>query len=221
MAKRPLVSRREQAQVLNLAEGQPKSTGALQALIETVRSRAIDAVMADSRVRERVAAVRYRVIGADLRIEKPTEDTRAERQLADVGVYDYDHDVLLVASVDLGAAAVLDVEERSGIQPPPADAEVDEAKELVLANEQYTALRRQAGLQVVALPGRASSMPEHRLYRHRVFMLTFWTAGEQPTKVGDAAVDLSARAVVSVAEADPLSAGQAVAPSASRSRRRR
>src|SRR5688572_18033704 len=101
MAKRPLVSRREQAQVLKLAEGQPKSTPALQALIETVRSRAIDAVMADSRVRARVAGVRHRVVGADLAFEKPTEDGRAERQLANVGVYDYDHDVLLVASVDL------------------------------------------------------------------------------------------------------------------------
>ena len=221
MAKRPLVSRREQAQVLSLAEGQPKSTRALQTLIETVRSRAIDAVMADSRVRERVAGVRFQVVGADLRVEKPAENGRPQEQLADVGVYDYDHDVLLVASVDLGAAAVLGVEERSGIQPPPTDAEVDEAKELVLANEQFASLRRQAGLQVVALPGRASSMPEHRLYRHRVFLLTFWTGGEQPTKVGDAAVDLSARAVVPVAEADPLSSDQGVASSTTRSRRRR
>jgi hypothetical protein len=221
MADRQLLSSREQARGLLLAQRQPQSTPALQELVERVRSRAIASVLSDSHVRERLQQTRYRVVGADWREEKPLGHGESERHVADVGLYDYDRNVLVVAVVDLRAGRVERIEERPGQQPPPAEEEVAEATELVLASDQFHSLRQQQGLQVVALPARAASIPDHRRHGHRVFMLTLWTAGDQPTRLGEAAVDLSSRALVPVDEADPLSgaADPSQAPEQSRTRR--
>ena len=144
-----------------------------------------------------------------------------KRHVADVGLYDYDRNVLVVGVVDLRAGRVERIEERFGQQPPPAEEEVAEATELVLASDQFHSLRQQQGLQVVALPARAASIADHRLHGHRVFMLTLWTDGDQPTRLGEAAVDLSSRTLVPADEADPLSAGTIASQTPAPSRTRR
>jgi hypothetical protein len=221
MADRQLLSSRDEARALVLAERQPRSTPQLQELIEKVRSRTIAAVLADPRVRERLQQARYRVLGADLREEKPTRRGASERRLAEVGLYDYDRNVLLVAIVDLRAGAVERIDEWPGRQPPPTDEEVAEATELLLASEQFASLRRREGVQVVALLARASSADGHRRYGHRVFMLTVWTPGDQPTRLAEAAVDLSTRTLVPVDEADPFSDRTDTSTPAPASKRRR
>lgn len=205
MEEQPLLTRREEARGLELARRQPRSAPTLQALIETVRARTVAAVLRNSQVPERLAGKRYRVVGTDLLEEKPAAEGQGARRFAQVGLYDYDQDALVVVRVDLRAGTVLEIEDRRGWQPPPTEEEIAEARELVLANRDFAALRRQhAELQVVGLLGRASSLEGHPLHRHRIVLLTFWAGGEQATKVGEAAVDLSRRAVVPVIDADPI-----------------
>src|SRR5262245_5279134 len=99
-----LLSRREEARMLRLARSQPANAGELLELIEEIeeiKERTIEAVLAEERVQARIKGVRYRVLAADYREDKPMGDEKRPRRLAEVGLYDYDKDVLVVAVVDL------------------------------------------------------------------------------------------------------------------------
>jgi hypothetical protein len=106
-----MLSRSEEVKLMRLARSQPATAGELLELIEDIKERNIEAVLAEERVRTRMKGVRHRVMAIDFRVDKPTAEERC-RWLADVGLYDYDKDVLVVVVVDLRQGAVLAIEER-------------------------------------------------------------------------------------------------------------
>src|SRR5712691_5402945 len=98
-----LITRREEARALRLASAQPKTTADLTKFLSELASRMADFATAEPQVRERLGQVRNRVLAVDYREEKPEKGKRTIR-LAEVGFYDYDHDVLVVAVIDPFAA---------------------------------------------------------------------------------------------------------------------
>lgn len=202
MQERGLLTDREESHALRLARSQPESALELQQLIERVSLAAVDAVLNDPHVRERLADARHRVVGADLREDKPEGEDTPSPRLAEVGVYDYDHDALLVAIANLRTGEVVGLEERTGVQPPLSAEELAEAKHIVLQDPEFQSAAQHPDLQAVAFPARAAFSDGHRRYGHRLVTVTLWTGQEQSSKVAEAAVDLSRRELVPVAEAD-------------------
>lgn len=159
MVSEPLLTPGEEKRALLLARQQPESSGKLQELLEKIRERTVQAVLRFPEVARRLEGVRYRVVGADLREEKPAPgDDRAPRQ-AEVGLYDYDRDVLVVPIVDLRAGSLVRLEERTGFQPELTPEELEEARTLVLEDPRFEALKGRRGLKADAFPARAGFSP--------------------------------------------------------------
>jgi hypothetical protein len=197
VAERELISEREERRALALAGRQPESAGKLAEVLADMRERVIAAALADRKVQRRLAETRHRALGADYAEEKPTGRAREPKRLAEVGIYDYTHDVLVVAVVDPRSGKVLRLEEREDVQPPPSPDEVERARQLALADPSLERLRRRRGLQVVAVTARAPYEERHD-NRRRVH-LYFWSGGRSPQLAGDAVIDLSAERVVPAA----------------------
>jgi len=181
-------------------QNQPASAGHLRVLLDTVAARAVKAASKDAKVTKRLEGTRFRVIGSDLSLagtsikgEKPSAGKKPASGSAEVGIYDYDHNVLVVATVDLGSGAVAEIEERPGVQPPLTPDELEEAKQLVLSDSRFQSLKKRSGLEVIAFPARAAFDPSHPAFGHRCFSVYLWTSGRQPKRVGEAVVDMSTR----------------------------
>ena len=71
-----LIGRREEVRLLRLARSQPATAGDFLELIEEIKERTVDTVLADERVRARMKGVRNRVLGTDFREEKPTAEEK-------------------------------------------------------------------------------------------------------------------------------------------------
>jgi len=192
--ERELIGAREERRALGLAARQPESAGKLAEFAVRLRERVVAAALADRKVERRLAKTRYRVIGADYAEEKPSGRTREPKRLVEVGFYDYDRDVLVVAVMNPRTGRVLRLEEREGLQPPPSDEEVDHARKVALSDQRLEGLRRRRGLRVVAFTARAPH--DERRDNHRRVHLYFWSGGRRPELVGDAVVDLSGERVV-------------------------
>ncbi len=186
MADRELISEREERRALGLAARQPASAGKLAELLATLGKRVAAAALEDRKVRRRLVGTRYRVIGVGYAEEKPSGRAREPVRLAEVGFYDYDRDVLVVAVVKPRTGAVVRLEERRGIQPAPSDEEIERARELALSERQLAHLRRRRGLRISALPARAPDDEHRRLH------VSFWSGGRRAQPLGEAIVDLSA-----------------------------
>jgi hypothetical protein len=213
MTYRRLIDDEEERRAIRLAQAQPDSARELDELFARVKARTVEAALQDPRVAARLRGVRYQVVGADLRDEKPPAGKRLARRLAEVGIYDYDRNALVVPVVDLRRGAVVELEERSGFQPPLTPEETEAAKRIALADPQFSRLKRRGKLEIVAMPARASFSDGHQAYGHRVFWLYFWTGGERPRKVGEAIVDLSTQTLLP-REAEPgTGTGEPLAPS--------
>jgi hypothetical protein len=189
-----LIGEREERRALGLAGRQPESAEKLAELGVRLTERVVASALADRKVVRRLAKTRYRVIGADYAEEKPSGRAREPTRLAEVGFYDYDRDVLVVAVMNPRSGKVLRLEEREGLQPPPSDEEVDHARKVALSDETLEGLRRRRGLKVAAFTARAPH--DERRDNHRRVHLYFWSGGRRPELVGDAVVDLSAERVV-------------------------
>ena len=121
-------------------------------MIEEIKERTIEAVLADERVRARMKGVRHHVLAADYREDKPTGQDKRPRRMAEIGIYDYDKDVLVVAVVDLQQGAVLAVEERQGVQPPVTEEEIKAACKLIDHSHSSYERLSHPGTAVVAFP---------------------------------------------------------------------
>lgn len=208
MARGKLVSEREVLRAIRLAQKQPEASPALQKLLEKANARIVKAVMRDQKVTRRLEGVRFRVVGADWRHDKLADAMPTALRLAEVGIYDYDHNVLVVPVVDIYTSAVVDIEERPGLQPPLTEEEIEEAKAIALADPQFESLKRRRGLAVTAFPARAAFNESHPAYGHRCFRLYFWTSGKRPQQIGQAVVDLSTRQLIPGDE-EPSEIGEA------------
>jgi hypothetical protein len=125
-----IVTRREEARALRLARGQPETAAELTRFLSELASRMVAFANREPRVRERLAHVRHRVLAVDYREDKPQEGQRPVR-LAEVGFYDYNRDVLVVAVVDPFEGELVELHERKGVAPPIVAEELAEARALL------------------------------------------------------------------------------------------
>jgi len=212
MSQARLITESEESRLTELEQGQPESAEALQALIEEIKTRTVRAALDDPQVAERLEGKRSRVVGTDLREEKPRDGERIETRLAEVGIYDYDDNVLIVPIIDLRSGVVAAIEERRGYRPSLAAEEIEEAKNIALAHREFQSLTEYSELEVVAFPARAAVTESHPGFGHRCVTLYFWTGGEQPERVSQAVVDLSTQEVVpGDAEGEPFVEPQGLA----------
>jgi hypothetical protein len=187
------LSDEDEAQERRLLAGQPATSGELTEFLERLKARVNEAVGNDERVRGRLDGVRYEVLAVDYREEKP-EEGRPSSRAAQVGIYDYDRDVLVVAVFDLYSGAVSDVYDREGAAPPIAPAEVDQARELVSDVPGIGEALRRDGSDAVAFPTPSYAFDANpRRARHRG--CTFYATGGDG-EVRAVTVDLSAMEVV-------------------------
>jgi hypothetical protein len=168
-------------------------------LLEVLASRAVETALRDPRVVARLEGVRHRVVGAEPRLEKPREEGAEIERLMEVGIYDYDQDLLVVPIVNLRSGSVIGIEERAGSQPPLIPEEVEEARGIVSSDPQHERLGRDESLQIAAFPAQFLRA-DHPALGHRYFTLYFWTTGDPPERVGAVNVDLSARRVFPLEE---------------------
>jgi hypothetical protein len=197
MRERAVLSDQDWRRLAGLALGRPPTAARVASLIERVRTQSPRRALADAKLAARLRDRRHRVIGADLRIDKPSRPRAQPRVLGEVGIYDYEDDVLLVAFVETKNGRVVDVQERPGLHPEPTDDEVEEAIDIALTADR--ALARRRSLDVVAHPAHLIGIPR-ALHRHRLLQLYFWTGRRRPEQIGEAVVDLSARTVVTRVE---------------------
>jgi hypothetical protein len=181
---------------------EPAATPRLRKMIESVRERAVPEVLKDTGLAGRLKGRRTRVLSADVKLERPPKGEPIAPRLGELAVYDYDRNVLLIATVDLREGGVQRIDKRKGIQPPPIPEEVEEAKNLVLSDRRFQALKRHSSLKVVATHARASFNADGPFYGHRCFTLYFWTGGRQPRRVAEVGVDLSTQRLLPEDAAD-------------------
>jgi hypothetical protein len=187
------LSEEDEAQERRLLGGQPASSGELNEFLERLTARVSEAVMSDERVRGRLGGERHEVLAVDYREEKPAEG-RPFSRTAQVGIYDYDRDVLVVAAFDLYSGAVSEVYDREGAAPPIAAVEVDQARALVNDVPDIREALRREGSDAVAFPTPSYAFDANpRRARHRG--CTFYATGGDG-EVRATTVDLSAMEVV-------------------------
>jgi hypothetical protein len=186
-----LASRTEQVTAIRLARSQPESGADLLAAAETLKARAVDAALGDDRVRARLGEARYRVLAVDYREEKD-ERGRLVR-LGDVCIYDYDRDVLTVASVDARSGRVVDLVDREGSSPPITDEERAEAIDIATRHGQGSPALRRKRSGTVAFPSPSYAFDNDPARKaHRGCSLFFH---DGPDRIGAITVDLSAQDV--------------------------
>jgi hypothetical protein len=187
-----MLSGTDEAELLRLASSQPESAGELTELLERLKQEVAVVALDDERVRERLADTRHRVLTADYREDKADADE--VRRLAEIGVYDYDNDVLVVAVVDLRSGAVTEVSEREGVAPPITAEELEEARELVAGVSGVRSALTRSRARVVAFPTPSYAFETNPdAQRHRGCVLYGRELGGETASV---VVDLSARRVV-------------------------
>ncbi len=193
-----LVTRRDEARALKLARSQPDSSAELDAFLAEIGGRIRQFAKADPRVRERLANVRSRVLTVDYREDKPDEGDRPVR-LGEVGFYDYDNDVLVIAVVDPFAAELVELAERK-VSPPITLEELAEVLELLTKRTsklQAALARRRARVAAFPTPTYAFVEGSGR-EGHRGCVVYVESEG----RVLHGVVDLSARQVVPDRELD-------------------
>jgi hypothetical protein len=195
-----LVTRREEARALRLAGSQPESAAELTALLSEIAARIVAFAAEAPRVRRRLARSRNRVVAVDYREDKPKRG-RSPIRLAEVGFYDYDTDVLVVAVVDPFAGKVTELFEREGSAPPISDEELEDARELLAEVPELRKALRRKRARVAAFPTPSYAfLADSGREGHRGAAVYVDTAEGAELH---AVVDLSARELVPDSQLDP------------------
>jgi hypothetical protein len=200
-----LVTRREEARALRLGGSQPESAAELTSFLTEIAARMVAFAMEAPRVRRRLADGRNRVLAVDYREDKPKRGQRPIR-LAEVGFYDYDRDVLVVAVVNPFAGKLVELFEREGSAPPISDEELAEARDLLSEIPELRAALRSRRARVAAFPTPSYAfLADSGRERHRGAVVYVDAAKGAALH---AVVDLSARQVVPDEELDETLRGR-------------
>jgi hypothetical protein len=203
MARQKFLTKQEELRGIRLArQSEPEAAPQLREMIESVKARTVPEVLKDAGLARRLKGRRTRVVGSGVKLERPAKGEPITPRLGELAVYDYDRNVLLVATVDLREGGILKIDERRGIQPPLTPEEIEEAKKLVLSDRRFQALKKHSSLEVVASPSCLAFDEGSPFHGHRCFTLYFWTGGKQPRRVAGVGVDLSTQQLFSEDEAD-------------------
>jgi hypothetical protein len=194
---KPVLTKREEIKGLRLGASQPESAKEFLAFLDDLRERIVAAVLEADRVRSRLDGCRFAVVAADYREDKGAREGRHGARLAEIGLYDYDADVLLVAVVDPVRGRLLELEEREGVQPPISSEELAEAKKIA-ARATGESLRSR---RIVAFPTATYRLSEER-ERRRCCTLYVPVRGARDGSV-EIVVDLSRRELVPANELRP------------------
>jgi Cu2+-containing amine oxidase len=155
-------------------------------------ARVAEVALTDSRVRERLAESRHRVLAVDYREDKDDEGRVVRR--AEVAIYNYDRDALIGVLIDPRTGAVTDIAEREGVTPPITDEERAEAIQLASSGRVAAAAFRRRDAEIVAFPTPSYAFDSERSRRgHRGCTLYVRTGRGNEVAI---TVDLSAREVV-------------------------
>jgi len=187
------LSEEEEAHERHLLASQPESSGELTEFLGRLEARLTEAAMSDERVRQRLSGIRHEVLAVDYREDKPEEGGSASRA-AEVAIYDYDRDVLVVAAFDLYSGEVFELYERKGATPPITSAEFNNARELVGEHPAVGEALRRENTDAVAFPTPSYAFdanPRRAGHRGCTLYVTARTG-----EVLAATVDLSAMEVV-------------------------
>lgn len=184
----------DEAHLSRLLGTQPGSAGELGAFLERLREGVVEVARRDERVEERLRDARHRTLTVDYREDKAPEGDPPSR-LADAGFYDYDRDVLVVATVDLRSGGVVDVSEREGAAPPITHEELEEARDIAARRPGAAEVWADRRAPVVAFPTPSYAFAARPgSLRHRGCVL--YAAGSRDEESWSVVVDLSAREVV-------------------------
>lgn len=187
------LSEEEEAHERHLLASQPESSGELTEFLERLKARLIEAAMNDQQVGQRLSGVRHEVLAVDYREDKPEEGGSASRA-AEVAIYDYDRDVLVVAAFDLYSGEVVELDERKGAASPITPAEFENARELAGEHPATGEALRRENADAVAFPTPSyafDASPRRAGHRGCTLYVTARTG-----EVLAATVDLSAMEVV-------------------------
>src|SRR5262249_51157586 len=121
-------------------------------------------------------------------------------RLAEIGFFDYDENVLVVAVVDPRRGRLLDLSERQGVQPRISDEELDEAKRIAARAGRISLRSKRGSSSIVAFPTPGYRLGDDRA-RHRC--CTLYAPLTRTEGTVEVIVDLSARELVPEGELRP------------------
>lgn len=130
--------------------------------------------------------------------------SRRHAGTARIRLYDYDSDLLLEFFLDLPSGRLTAVTGRARARPPLTRSERAEALDLLRAAGRLGPLAEASRWVVVPRISRAAIGAGHPRRGHRLYTFFFWSATDRPVRLGQASVDLSAREVVGVREAESV-----------------
>jgi hypothetical protein len=189
--RQKLLDKQTEVKALRLLRSAETASKSFRAIFEKVRKNTIDFVTSHPEIKRKLDGKRYQVVGADLKPVRHEFTKRLPQRIAEVGIYDYETNTLLVQEVDLKNSSLLEAHYRKGIQPPLNQNELAEVRKLALGHRSYAKLASVKGLQMVTSPARVSFLPGHLAEGHRVFTVYFWSGGKNPKRRAEALVDLS------------------------------
>ncbi|WP_327653103.1 hypothetical protein [Micromonospora aurantiaca] len=179
----------------------------LLAAADRLKTRLVRLLYAHPAARTRLAGVRHHLLDVEV-VPAPARSwfrtSRRHAGTARIRLYDYDSDLLLEFFLDLPSGRLTAVTGQARARPPLTRSERAEALDLLRAAGRLGPLAEASRWVVVPRISRAAIGAGHPRRGHRLYTFFFWSATDRPVRLGQASVDLSAREVVGVREAESV-----------------
>ncbi|MEV0156400.1 hypothetical protein AB0H57_22110 [Micromonospora sp. NPDC050686] len=179
----------------------------LLAAVDRFKARLVRLLYDQPAARTRLAGVRHHLLDVEVVPAPARPWPRPSRRYAGtarIRIYDYDADLLLEFFLELPSGRLTAVTGRVRARPPLARSEVAEALDLLRAADRLGPLAEAGRCVLVPRVSRAAVTAGHPRWGHRLYTFFFWSATDRPVRLGQASVDLSAREVVGVREAEAV-----------------
>ncbi|MEW2444009.1 hypothetical protein [Micromonospora marina] len=179
----------------------------LLAAADRFKARLVRLLYAQPAARARLAGVRHHLLDVEVAPAPARSWFRTSRRYAGtarIRLYDYDADRLLDFFLDLPSGRLTAVTGRARARAPQTRSEWAEALDQLRTAGRLGPLAEESRWVVVPRVSRAATDPGHPRRGHRLYTFFFWSATDRPVRLGQASVDLSAREVVGVREAEAV-----------------